>query len=213
MNTTNQTQATPVNKSENVLAGIVGAFLFALVGGILWFILDRVDFVAGISGIVGVIAANRGYTFFAKGSSKKGIIISSIIAILVLVLAWYLCFSLDLYQVHEEWYANGEIDYMPTYFECVASGYLYFSDAEIAFSYIKILLIGLALAVVSTIPTFKQLMQNQKIANEAPIEADYTYNTASNTETPETANEEKAENGETDKEEPKQENAENGESN
>ena len=38
---------------ENMLAGIVGAFLFSLVGGALWFILYLVGFIAGISGLVG----------------------------------------------------------------------------------------------------------------------------------------------------------------
>ena len=119
----NTNNPTPIAAKENVLAGIVGAFLFSLVGGLLWFLLDRVGFIAGISGIVGVIAANRGYSFFAKATSKKGIILSTVIALLVLVLAWYLCFSLDLAQAYEMWFENGEVDYLPTYFECVANGY------------------------------------------------------------------------------------------
>ncbi|MCI5512677.1 MAG: hypothetical protein MR471_00975 [Clostridia bacterium] len=40
---------------ENVFAGAVGAFLFALAGGIVWFILYLLGFLAAISGIVGVV--------------------------------------------------------------------------------------------------------------------------------------------------------------
>ena len=56
-------------KSENVLAGTVGAFLFALVGGVLWYVLYQIGFLAAISGIVGVICAIKGYSFFAKRES------------------------------------------------------------------------------------------------------------------------------------------------
>ena len=173
MNSANQNN-TPNVKQENVVAGVVGAFLFSLVGGILWFLLDRIGFVAGISGIVGVIAANRGYSFFAKGSSKKGIILSTVIAALVLVLAWYLCFSLDLMEAYQAWYEAGEVDYVPNYFECISHAYLYLSDSELAFSYVSNLLIGLALCAVATFPTFKQLMAQEKLAKEAPVDAQFS---------------------------------------
>jgi hypothetical protein len=189
MNTNNQNQA--INAKENVLAGIVGAFLFALAGGVLWFLLDRIGFIAGISGIVGVIAANRGYTFFAKGSSKKGIIISTIVALLVLVLAWYLCFSLDLLDVTKVWYEEGDIDYLPSYFECVGSAYLYLAEPDVAYSYVMNLIIGLALAIVASVPTFKQLMNAEKMAKEAPVATEFTEAENTDTQT-ETAAEEQA---------------------
>ena len=187
MNTTTQNLNKP---KENMLAGIVGAFLFSLAGGILWFLLDRVHFIAGISGIVGVIAANRGYSFFAKGSSKKGIVVSTVIAALVLVLAWYLCFSLDLLDAYKGWFENGEVDYVPTYFECVAHAFLYLEDPEIAFDYIKTLLIGLALAGVATVPTLKQLMAEEKLSREAPVETVFEAAAPENTSEPESAAEE-----------------------
>ena len=40
---------------ENVLAGAVGAFLFSLVGGILWFLLYQIGFLAAVSGLIGVV--------------------------------------------------------------------------------------------------------------------------------------------------------------
>ena len=55
---------------ENVLAGIVGAFLFSLVGGILWFVLYQIGYIASASGLVGVICAVKGYTIFAKTKNK-----------------------------------------------------------------------------------------------------------------------------------------------
>ena len=54
---------------ENVVAGIVGAFLFSLAGGILWFLLYLMGFVAGISGLVGAVCAVKGYSVFSKKES------------------------------------------------------------------------------------------------------------------------------------------------
>ena len=76
----NPTPQTPAVESapvkENVLAGAVGAFLFALVGGVLWFVLYLVGFFAGISGLVGAVCAVKGYSLFSKKESVKGIVIA-----------------------------------------------------------------------------------------------------------------------------------------
>ena len=61
MRTVNGIQQGPQER-ENVLFGIVGAFLFSLVGGALWYVLYQVGFLAGVSGIVGVICAIRNDT-------------------------------------------------------------------------------------------------------------------------------------------------------
>ena len=104
---------------ENVIAGIVGAFLFSLAGGVLWFVIYMIGFIAGISGLVGAICAIKGYSIFAKKESIKGIIISVIMALLVIVLAWYFCIAYDVFIAHKEWFEAGEIDYTLTFFESV----------------------------------------------------------------------------------------------
>lgn len=117
---------------ENVVAGIVGAFLFSLVGGILTFVLYQVGFVAAISGAVGVVCAIKGYGLFAKKESLKGVIISSVIAVLVIVAAWYLSLSFELFKVCQEWYEAGEIAYPVTFAETVQGLIYYFEDPEFA---------------------------------------------------------------------------------
>ena len=132
---------------ENVVAGIVGAFLFSLVGGVLWFVIYMVGFVAGISGLVGAVCAMKGYSIFAKKESMKGIIISVVIALLVMVIAWYFCLAYDVYDVHKSWYEEGEIDYTLTYFESVQASHYYLSDPEIGPAYLGDLAIGLLFCV------------------------------------------------------------------
>ena len=72
---------------ENVLAGIVGAFLFSLAGGVLWYVLYMIGILAAISGLVGAICAIKGYSLFAKKESVKGIVISVILSLVVMVIA------------------------------------------------------------------------------------------------------------------------------
>lgn len=76
-------------KKENVLLGILGAFLFSLAGAVVWVVLDLIGFIAAISGLVGVFCAIHGYRIFAGKLSKKGIVIAIVIAFIVLAAAWY----------------------------------------------------------------------------------------------------------------------------
>lgn len=150
-NQTETTQTPPAQPielaKENVLAGIVGAFLFSLAGGIIWFVLYQIGFLAAISGIVGVVCAIKGYAIFGKRESVKGIILSTIIAFLVIVIAWYACLSYDVYLAYQDWYANGEVDFTLTIFESVANAYIFLTEPDIALAYFKDLGIGLIFCV------------------------------------------------------------------
>ena len=153
-------QTPPVK--ENIVAGIVGAFLFSLAGGALWYILYQIGIIAAISAIVGVVAAIKGYEIFSKGSSLKGIIISVIIAFLVLVVAWYLCLSTDVYNAYKTWYSEGVVDFTLTFPESVKCAYLFLEDTEILVPYIKDLLLGLLFGVVGCIGSVKNALDKEK---------------------------------------------------
>ena len=179
MRTVNGIQQGPQER-ENVLFGIVGAFLFSLVGGVLWYVLYQVGFLAGISGIVGVICAIKGYSVFAKRESKKGVIFSVIIAALVIVAAWYLCLANDVYVAFQDWYELGEVDYTVTFFEAVRGAYMFLEDPEIATGYFTDLAIGLGLCVLgaarNVIEAFKRVdtvaMPQPEVAPDAWDEID-----------------------------------------
>ena len=158
---------------ENVLSGTVGAVLFSLAGGALWFVLYQVGFFAGISGLVGVICAIKGYALFAKKESLRGVVIAIAAAVLVMVLAWYLCLSLDVYTAYQDWYANGEVDYTVTFWEAVRGAYLFLADGEILLAYLKDLGIGLALCVVGAYrfvaDAVRRVKQEKAQAEAAPV--------------------------------------------
>lgn len=153
------------SKRENVLAGVVGALLFSLAGGIAWVLLDRIGFIAGISGLIGVVCAMTGYSIFGGKLSKKGIIISVIIAVLVLILAWYCCIALDLSKASKELYSTGDMPQKLSFFESFRIAHLFLADKEVRTPYLVNLIIGLVLAAIGSISYiisyFKQVKQEQ----------------------------------------------------
>ena len=156
---------------ENILAGVVGAFLFSLVGGILWFVLYQIGYLAAISGLVGVICAVKGYTIFAKtkNESKICLILSVIIAVAVLALSWYLCVGYDIYLAYQAWYAEGEVDFTVTFFEAVrAIPFFFAEDAEMLVAYLKDLGIGIVFAVLGVV---SYLSSREKKKKRLAIEA------------------------------------------
>lgn len=160
---------------ENILAGVVGAFLFSLVGGILWFVLYQLGYLAAISGLVGVICAVKGYTVFAKtkNESKKCIVLSVIIAVLVLAISWYLCVAYDIYLAYQDWYAAGEVDFTLNFFESARAVPLFFEESEILIAYLKDLGFGLlfaALGVISYLSSREK--KNKRLAAEAAARAE-----------------------------------------
>ncbi len=129
----NQTTEIVKEQKEKVLLGAIGAFLFALAGGVMWYLLYKVGFLVGISGAVAVIAAMRGYTDFAKVRSIKGLVISVVMAVIVLVLAWYMCLATDVYEAFLAGYESGELDHKIPFLTAFLSASGFLQDKDIAF--------------------------------------------------------------------------------
>lgn len=88
-----------IEPKENILLGVLGAILFSLAGVIVYFLLDQLNFIASISAVVGAYAAVFGYGLFTKRkNSKTGIIVASVVTVIMMVLAVYLCTAYDLYR-------------------------------------------------------------------------------------------------------------------
>jgi len=71
------------NVKENVLFGIVGAFLGSLIGVACIIIISQLGYVASISGLVMSVCTVYGYSMLAKDFSFKGAIISLIMMIVM----------------------------------------------------------------------------------------------------------------------------------
>lgn len=136
--------------------------MFSLAGGIIWFLLYQVGILAAFSGIIGVVCAIKGYAIFGKRESTKGIIISTVIAFIVLVLAWYLCLSYDVYDAYQLWYEEGHVDFTLTFFESVANAHLFLEEPEIASAYFKDLGLGLLFCVIGAFSYVKAAIGKAK---------------------------------------------------
>ena len=122
-------------------------------GGILWFVLYRAGYLASISGLVGVFCAVKGYTVFAKtkNESKLCMILSAVISVAVLVLAWYLCVGYDIYLAYQDWFAAGEVDFTLTFGESMETIPYFFEESEILASYLKDPGLGLLFAGIGIV--------------------------------------------------------------
>jgi len=92
------------DKEENVLFGTLGALLGALAGALIIVLLDKVGFVASISGVVMAFLSLFLYTKFAGKLSKKGVVICVVIMIVTVFLTEYLLYT---YAVYKEWKVYG----------------------------------------------------------------------------------------------------------
>jgi hypothetical protein len=154
-------------KEENFVAGLVGAFLFSLVGGIIWYLLYQIGFISAISGVVGVVCAIKGYALFGKKESIKGVVASLIITLVVMVGAWYFCLSTDVYNFYKEAYAMGEIEFPVSFGESVSVAYHFLSEPEIAAGYFKDLAMGLVFCIIGAIGSVKIALSRVKSGNSA----------------------------------------------
>lgn len=154
-------------QQENFLAGIVGAFLFSLAGGIIWFILYQIGFLAAISGIIGVVCAIKGYAVFGKAESIKGVIASTVIAFLVIVIAWYACLSYDVYLAYADLFETGDIDFKLNFFEAFQNAYLFLTEPDVGIYYWKDLVIGLLFCIGGCIAPVKNAITAAKQSKKA----------------------------------------------
>lgn len=137
--------ATPASPRENTLLGALGAFLFALAGGFAYYIFWTVGIIAALSGLIGVICAIKGYEIFARGRSNRGIVISVAAAAVVLILAWYICFGMEVRAIYAGMAELGEIETVPPMGWCIANAYRFLPVHPAA---LWDLLVSLALAAV-----------------------------------------------------------------
>lgn len=101
----NESNDTDINDNGNIIAGIVGAFLFSIIGGLLYFVIYQVGIIAGICGLVIFVLANFGYGLFAKTKNKAsvvGLFSSIIITIIMIFLSEYICLSFEIFQAYKD---------------------------------------------------------------------------------------------------------------
>lgn len=89
---------TPVK--ENVFLGAVGALAGTLIGVVCIVITGQLGYVSALCGVVMGVCALRGYQMLGKAMSKKGIIITLIIMIIMIYVSNWLTYAITVADVY-----------------------------------------------------------------------------------------------------------------
>ena len=141
----------------NVIAGIVGALLFSIIGGLLYFGLYQMGIIAGICGLVIFVLANFGYNLFAKGNKNTivGLVVCIIVLILMIVISEYLCISFEIYQAFKE-------EESITFFDAVRVTPDFLEIPEVKSAFIKDLAFGLIFGFIASISNITAIVKARK---------------------------------------------------
>lgn len=103
-NTQTKTQYNYDIVSENVFAGIIGAILFALIGGAIHFILYQFGYIAMVCGVIIFVLAYYGYCIFAKVGSVKGVIVALVVSVVIIFATEYLSLAFAVFNTLKKTY-------------------------------------------------------------------------------------------------------------
>ncbi len=146
-------------KEENIFAGIIGALLFAIIGGAVYFGVYQLGYIAGICGFIMFMLSNFGYSLFSGvKNSMKGVITAIIMTIVMILVSEYICLAFDIYKAFESEVSFAEVlSYIPEFMQV----------SEIKTAVIKDLLFAYALGALATFGSIKQAIAKNKEAQKA----------------------------------------------
>lgn len=129
---------------SNPLLGTIGAILGAALGGVIWIIIGKFGFIAGIAGFAMMYFAIKGYRILSGGLDKKGQIISLITAFLMIFIANYTLYAIE----YCDYYYSGTYSFT-NIINSYSKLYNFLSFAKAWPDFLKDLAIGYALSIWS----------------------------------------------------------------
>ncbi len=149
----------PEPVKEKKIAGIAGALLYALAGGVFWLLLHSSGIYAAVIGFVCATLAAKGYEAFSGRISKFGVFSSGLVSLIVLLASWYGGYAWALYKLYLEAFEGGQIYEAPSITEMLGAAYQ-FIPAELStnFGYF----IPLVLAIILLIAGMLVALSNVK---------------------------------------------------
>ncbi len=141
----------------NIVAGIVGAFLFSLIGALFYFVMFQLEIIAGVAGLLMFVLANFGYRLFAQTKNKAcipALVVSFIFMLIMIFIAEYVSVSYILY---------GELKgYGFTFFETVKITHEFISDPEVMPDFIKDLAFAYIFGIIGCISNIVEIVKANK---------------------------------------------------
>lgn len=115
---------------ENVVKGLFGAFIGAIIGGLVVFIFARLGFVSKIATVIFGIAIVWGYKKTANGFSIIGAVFCTIISAAVTYFVFNLDLTMSIYPLLE-----GTIYEDLTFWECFSKSKVIMEQSEAMMTY------------------------------------------------------------------------------
>lgn len=78
----NQEAPAELKAPENVLMGLIGALIGAVLGGVSIILLSQLGYIASISGVILALCTLKGYELLGKSLSMKGIVVCVILMLI-----------------------------------------------------------------------------------------------------------------------------------
>ena len=148
-------QAQTRSRRENLISGIVGALIGSLLGVACIVILSQLGYVAALSGVVMAVATLKGYELLGGKLTRKGVVIS----LLIMVLMTYVGDRLDWAIVIDQELGIG---LLPSF---RAVSYLLEEELIEAGSYWANLVLIYLFVLLGAIPTVYHTVKSRKLAN------------------------------------------------
>ena len=112
-----------VKAPENVVLGLIGALVGALLGGASIILLSQLGYFASISGVILAFCTLKGYQLLGKGLSKKGIVLCILLMLVTPFAADWIDWSIYLMKDMPE-YGLTLVDSCILFGELMAEGYV-----------------------------------------------------------------------------------------
>lgn len=140
--------------TPNYAFGIIGAFVGALVGGIAWFLVGCVGYIAGIVGYLIIYLSAMGFKKGAKVLTKGGAVVAIILSVVMIFVANYALYAWQFTQAYEGRF---------TFMECLGQlGGWMKGDSEVMGGFVKDICIGYAFTALAGFSTVKNMFGNKK---------------------------------------------------
>lgn len=135
--------------AENVIAGVVGAFVLSLLGGAVYFGVYQLGYIAGICGLIIFVLANWGYQKFSGcKASKKGVWVSIIMMVVMILLAEYVCLAFEIFNIFK-------VEYSISFTDALRATPEFLKEGEVLGAAIKDVVIALALGIFAAFSSIR----------------------------------------------------------
>ncbi|NLL72971.1 MAG: hypothetical protein GX237_05530 [Clostridiales bacterium] len=139
---------------NNYLLGILGAILWSFVGVIIWIAIGKLGLIAGIAGYLMMKFAIYGYRRFSGGINRKGKIISLLISLLMIFVANYL-----LYVIEMSTYYYGNVFSITNIIKSIVNLPGFLSFTNLWGDFVKDLVIGYGLSLWAGFQIIKEVFR------------------------------------------------------